>query len=258
MSAPGETPVAVAAGVVYRRVLLKLSGEALMGAGRFGIEPESLQAVARGVGELRALGVEVALVIGAGNIFRGAALVRGGMERVTADHIGMLATVVNALALQDALEHSGLIARVMSAIRVNELCEPYLRRRAMRHLEKGRVVIFAAGTGNPFFTTDTAASLRAVEVEADLMIKATKVDGVYSADPLSDPTARRYTHLDFDHVLRKKLSVMDATAVVMCRDNNMPLRVVDMDRPGAFVRSVMGEDEGTLVENIPDDSTSGV
>ena len=258
MAASGEATSATAAGVVYRRVLLKLSGEALMGRERFGLDPESLQAVARGVGELRAMGVEIALVTGAGNIFRGAGLVRGGMERVTADHIGMLATVVNALALQDALERNGIVARVMSAVRVNELCEPYLRRRAMRHLEKGRVVIFAAGTGNPFFTTDTAASLRAVEVEADLMIKATKVDGVYSADPLSDPTARRFDRLNFDQVLQWKLSVMDATAIVMCRDNDMPLRVVDMDKPGALVRSVMGENEGTLVENVPDDGDSGV
>ena len=258
MAASGGSSRALASGVVYRRVLLKLSGEALLGRERFGIDPESLHTVARGVGELRAMGVEVALVIGAGNIFRGAALVKGGMERVTADHIGMLATVVNALALQDALERNGLIARVMSAIRVNELCEPYLRRRAMRHLEKGRVVIFAAGTGNPFFTTDTAASLRAVEIEANLMIKATKVDGVYSADPLSDPTARRYARLDFDQVLHRKLSVMDATAIVMCRDNDMPLRVVDMDKPGALVRSVMGEDEGTLIVNVPGDGGSGV
>ena len=247
-----------ASGVVYRRVLLKLSGEALVGEERFGIEPQALRTVAHGVGELREMGVEIALVIGAGNIFRGAELVTGGMERVTADHIGMLATVVNALALQDVLERSGLIARVMSAIRVNELCEPYLRRRAMRHLEKGRVVIFAAGTGSPFFTTDTAASLRAVEVEADLMIKATKVDGVYSADPLSDPTARRFARLDYDQVLHQKLSVMDATAIVMCRDNDMPLRVVDMDRPGALVRSVMGEDEGTLIGHVPGGEDSGV
>lgn len=253
-----ETPGATVPGVVYRRVLLKLSGEALMGEERFGINPEPLQTVSRGVGELRAMGVEVALVIGAGNIFRGAALVQGGMERVTADHIGMLATVVNALALQDVFERNGLVARVMSAIRINELCEPYLRRRAMRHLEKGRVVIFAAGTGNPFFTTDTAASLRAVEIEADLMIKATKVDGVYSADPLSDPTARRFVRLDYDQVLQRKLSVMDATAIVMCRDNDMPLRVVDMDKPGALVRSVMGEDEGTLIENVPGGEDSGV
>ncbi len=247
-----------ASGLVYRRVLVKLSGEALMGEERFGLDPQALQTVARGVGELGATGVEVALVIGAGNIFRGTGLVKGGMERVTADHIGMLATVVNALALQDALERSGLVARVMSAIRVNELCEPYLRRRAIRHLEKGRVVIFAAGTGNPFFTTDTAASLRAVEVEANLMIKATKVDGVYSADPLTDPTARRFARLDYDRVLHGKLSVMDATAIVMCRDNDMPLRVVDMDKPGALVRSVMGEDEGTLIEHVPGGEESGV
>ena len=258
MPASGDETGSNAEGVVYRRVLLKLSGEALSGAERFGIRPESLKVVARGVGELRAMGVQVALVIGAGNIFRGADLMKGGMERVTADHIGMLATVVNALALQDAFERDGLIARVMSAIRINELCEPYLRRRAMRHLEKGRVVIFAAGTGNPFFTTDTAASLRAVEVEADLMIKATKVDGVYSADPLTDPQARRFARLDFDQVLRMKLSVMDATAIVMCRDNNMSLRVVDMGKPGALVRSVRGEEEGTLVENVPDATNSGV
>ena len=259
MAAPGAAKEAGTAGVACRRVLLKLSGEALADAEqRFGLAPEALLAVARGVGELQALGVEVALVIGAGNIFRGAELVRGGMERVTADHIGMLATVVNALALQDVLERNGFIARVLSAIRVNELCEPYLRRRAVRHLEKGRVVIFAAGTGNPFFTTDTAASLRAVEVEADLMIKATKVDGVYSADPMSDPAARRFSRLGFDQVLRMKLSVMDATAIVMCRDNDMPLRVIDMNKPGALVRSVMGEDEGTLVENVPDEPGSGV
>ena len=259
MAALGAVKESGAAGVAYRRVLLKLSGEALAGAEqRFGIEPEALLAVARGVGELQTLGVEVALVIGAGNIFRGADLVQGGMERVTADHIGMLATVVNALALQDVLERNGLIARVLSAIRINELCEPYLRRRAVRHLEKGRVVIFAAGTGNPFFTTDTAASLRAVEIEADLMIKATKVDGVYSADPVFDPEARRFSRLGFDQVLRMKLSVMDATAIVMCRDNNMPLRVIDMNKPGVLVRSVMGEDEGTLVENVPDEPGSGV
>ena len=258
MAASGQGPGGTEPGVVYRRVLLKLSGEALREDGGFGIAPESLQTVARGVGELHSMGVEVALVIGAGNIFRGAALVQGGMERVTADHIGMLATVVNALALQDVLERNGLIARVMSAIRINELCEPYLRRRAMRHLEKGRVVIFAAGTGNPFFTTDTAASLRAVEVEANLMIKATKVDGVYSADPLTNPTARRFTRLDFDQVLQWKLSVMDATAIVMCRDNDMPLRVVDMDKPGALVRSVNGEDEGTLIANVPGGGNSSV
>ena len=258
MAASRDADGASTSGVAYRRVLVKLSGEALVGEECFGLDPQALQTVAHGVGELRETGVEVALVIGAGNIFRGTGLVKGGMERVTADHIGMLATVVNALALQDVLERNGLVARVMSAIRVNELCEPYLRRRAMRHLEKGRVVIFAAGTGNPFFTTDTAASLRAVEVEANLMIKATKVDGVYSADPLSDPTARRFARLDYDQVLQRKLSVMDATAIVMCRDNDMPLRVVDMGKPGSLVRSVMGEDEGTLIENVPGGGDSGV
>ena len=253
-----EVAAEVAEGVAYRRVLLKLSGEALTGRECFGIDPEALDPVAGAVAELRGMGVEVALVIGAGNLFRGAELVKGGMERVTADHIGMLATVVNALALQAAFERHGLVARVMSAIRINELCEPYLRRRAIRHLERGRVVVFAAGTGNPFFTTDTAASLRAVEVEANLMIKATKVDGVYSADPLVEPSACRFTRLDFDDVLRMKLSVMDATAIVMCRDNDMPLRVVDMGKPGALVRSVMGEEEGTLVANIPGGADSGV
>jgi uridylate kinase len=170
------------------------------------------------------------------------------MERVTADHIGMLGTVINALALQDALERQGQFARVMSAIRINELCEDYLRRRAIRHLEKGRIVIFAAGTGNPFFTTDSAASLRAIEVDADLMIKSTKVDGVYSADPVKDPTATRYARLSYDQVLLNKLAVMDATAVVLCRDHKLPLRVINMNKKGSLIRSVMGEDEGTLVE----------
>ncbi len=223
-----------------------------MGRARGGIDPDALQRVSLEVAELCRLGVQVALVLGAGNIFRGADLVRGGVERVTADQIGMLATVMNALSLQDTLERNRLVARVMSALRINALCEPYLRRRAIRHLEKGRVVIFAAGTGNPFFTTDTAASLRAVEIEADLMIKATKVDGVYSADPISDPSARRFSRLDFDEALNLKLSVMDTTAIVMCRDNSMPLRVIDMNRPGALVRSVMGEDEGTSLGIHPE------
>lgn len=223
-----------------------------MGSSRGGIDPDSLQRVSLEVAGLCRLGVQVALVLGAGNIFRGADLVRKGMERVTADQIGMLATVMNALSLQDTLERNRLVARVMSALRINELCEPYFRRRAIRHLEKGRVVIFAAGTGNPFFTTDTAASLRAVEIEADIMIKATKVDGVYSADPTLDPSARRFSRLDFDEALNLKLSVMDATAIVMCRDNGMPLRVIDMNRSGALMRSVMGEDEGTLLGVDPE------
>ncbi len=235
-------------GPKYHRVLLKLSGEALLGDTEYGIDPDTLKTVATEVGELRTIGVQTAMVIGAGNIFRGAVLADRGMDRVAADHIGMLGTVINALALQDELERQGHFARVMSAIRINELCEDYLRRRAIRHLEKGRIVILAAGTGNPFFTTDSAASLRAVEVEADLLIKSTKVDGVYSADPVKDPNATRYTRLSYDQVLMNKLGVMDATAVVLCRDNRMPLRVINMHKKGSLMRAVMGEDEGTLVE----------
>lgn len=231
----------------YRRVLVKLSGEALMGAEEYGIDPGILTRVAEEVTELVAAGVQVAIVIGGGNIFRGAGLAARGMDRVTADQMGMLATVINALAIQDALERAGLYARVMSAIKINEVCEDYIRRRAIRHLEKGRVVVLAAGTGNPFFTTDSAASLRAIEIGADLMIKATKVDGVYSADPVRFPDATRYEVLDYDVVLERKLAVMDATAVVLCRDNQMPLRVVDMTVPGAFVRAALGEAVGTLV-----------
>ncbi len=231
----------------YGRVLLKMSGESLLGEEGYGIGKAPLEAVAASVVELTEAGVQVALVIGGGNIFRGAGLAAGGMERVTADHIGMLATIMNALALQDTMESHGAFARVMSAVRINELCEDYLRRRAIRHLEKGRVVIFAAGTGNPFFTTDSAASLRAIEVGADLLIKATKVDGVYSADPMQDPKAERYTRLTYDEVLDDRLAVMDATAIVLCRDHGMPLRVIDMNKEGSLLRTVMGEDEGTLV-----------
>ena len=231
----------------YGRILLKLSGEALMGEDGYGIDPDMLKSVSQRVAELLAEDVQVAMVIGGGNIFRGTGLAAGGMERVTADQIGMLATLMNALALQDALESYGLYARVMSAVRINELAEDYLRRRAIRHLEKGRVVVFAAGTGNPFFTTDSAASLRAVEINADLLIKATKVDGVYSADPMSDPGAERYARLTYDEVLDRRLAVMDATAIVLCREHGVPLRVIDMNKDGALRRSVMGEDEGTLV-----------
>ena len=230
-----------------KRILLKLSGEALAAEGTYGIDPAMLNAVSGAVAELVHEGVEVAMVIGGGNIFRGSGLASGGMERVTADQIGMLATLMNALALQDALESGGLYARVMSAIRINELCEDYVRRRAIRHLEKGRVVVFAAGTGNPFFTTDSAASLRAIEINADMLIKATKVDGVYSADPLTDPRAQRYERLSYDEVLSRKLAVMDATAIVLCRDHAMPVRVIDMNKRGALIRAVRGEDEGTLV-----------
>lgn len=218
-----------------------------MGDGDYGIDPEVLSRVASEIKSLIEAGVQVSIVIGGGNIFRGAGLAAGGMDRVTADQMGMLATVINALAMQDAVERIGLRARVMSAIKINEVCEDYIRRRAVRHLEKGRVVILAAGTGNPFFTTDSAASLRAIEVDADLMIKATKVDGVYSADPNVDPEAVRFDVLDYDSVLERKLGVMDATAVVLCRDNGMPLRVVDMRRPGAFLNAALGADEGTLV-----------
>jgi uridylate kinase len=231
----------------YGRVLLKMSGESLLGDEGYGIGEGMLKAVARSVVELTKIDVQVALVIGGGNIFRGAGLAAGGMERVTADHIGMLATIMNALALQDTLEREGAYARVMSAIRINELCEDYLRRRAIRHLEKGRIVIFAAGTGNPFFTTDSAASLRAIEIGADLLIKATKVDGVYSADPMKDPKAERYSRLSYDEVLDDRLAVMDATAIVLCREHGMPLRVIDMNKKGALKRTVLGEDEGTLV-----------
>lgn len=244
--------------IQYRRILLKLSGEALMGESDYGIEPESLERVAGQIHELVELGVQVALVIGGGNIFRGARLASGGMEPVTADQIGMLSTVINALALQDALERKGIYVRVMSAIRINEVCEEYIRRRAVRHLEKGRVIVFAAGTGNPFFTTDSAASLRAIEIGVDLMIKATKVDGVFSADPVSHPNARRYTYLDYDEVLTKKLEVMDATAIVLCRDHNLRLRVINMRSPGALMRAVLGEDEGTLVENRVDRTSAMV
>ena len=230
-----------------RRVLVKLSGEALLGGQEYGIDAAVLTHIATEIRQLTRAAVETALVIGGGNICRGAGMAAAGMDRVTADQMGMLATVINALALQDALERHGMNVRVMSAIKINQVCEDYIRRRAVRHLEKGRVVIFAAGTGNPFFTTDSAASLRAVEIDADLMIKATKVDGVYSADPVQFGDARRFERLDYDEVLAKRLEVMDATAVVLCRDNDMPLRVVDMSRPGALMRAVNGEAEGTLV-----------
>jgi uridylate kinase len=233
----------------YKRILLKLSGEALLGREQYGIDPAMIRRVASEVAEILALGVEVGLVIGGGNIFRGAGLAAEGMDRVTADHMGMLATVINALALQDALERRGAVARVMSALQIHEVCEDYIRRRAIRHLEKGRVVIFAAGTGNPFFTTDTAASLRAIEISADVLIKATKVDGVYSADPMLDPSAKRYSSLSYDQVLSDKLNVMDATSIVMCRDNDLPLVVFNLNNAGDLVRIVRGEPLGTQVGN---------
>jgi uridylate kinase len=231
----------------YARILVKLSGEALMGGGDYGIDPAVIKRIAAELQDIVHMGVQVATVIGGGNIFRGAGLARAGMDRVAADHMGMLATVMNALAMQDALEGFGVPTRVMSAIRINEVCEDYIRRRAMRHLEKGRVVIFAAGTGNPFFTTDTAAALRAIEIGADVLLKATKVNGVYSDDPVRNPAAVRYTHLSFDQVLTDKLNVMDATAIVMCRDNHLPLRVFNLNNSGDLTRIVRGEDVGTAV-----------
>jgi uridylate kinase len=231
----------------YRRVLLKLSGEALMGDLDYGIEPTVIQRMAAEIATVREKGVEIAIVIGGGNIFRGAGLARAGMDRVTGDYMGMLATVMNALAIQDALEAKGVFARVMSALQIHEVCEDYIRRRAVRHLEKGRVVILAAGTGNPFFTTDTAASLRAIEIGADVLLKATKVDGVYDADPVGNPDASRYDTVSFDKVLTDKLSVMDATAIVMCRDNDLPLRVFDLTRANAIVQAMTGDEVGTLV-----------
>jgi uridylate kinase len=233
---------------LYRRILLKVSGEALMGEDSHGINPDIVNRIAAEIGGLVAAGVQVALVVGGGNIIRGMQLADCGMDRVTADHMGMLGTVINALALQDALEHLGMYARVMSAVQINQICEDYIRRRAIRHLEKGRVVIFAAGTGNPFFTTDSAASLRGVEICADAVLKATKVDGVYSADPVTNPDAEFYSHLSYDDVLMRKLDVMDATAIVLCRDNNMPLRVFNISKPGALKQVVLGKQEGTLIE----------
>ena len=233
----------------YKRILVKLSGEALMGVSDYGIDPAFLKRLAAEIGAVRESGVEVALVMGGGNLFRGAGLARTGMDRVTADQMGMLATVMNSLALQDALESIGLHVRVMSAIRINEVCEDYIRRRAVRHLEKGRVTIFAAGTGNPFFTTDTAASLRAIEIDAQLLLKATKVDGVYDADPTANPGARRYDRLRYDQVLDDRLNVMDATAIVLCRDHDLPMRVFNLNEANALVRAARGEDVGTLVTN---------
>lgn len=236
---------------VYRRILLKLSGEALLGASPAGdgsgIDPDVLERYATDVRDLIADGVQVALVIGGGNIFRGAALAARGMDRVTGDQMGMLATVMNALAMQDALGRLGVDARVMSALKIDQVCEEYIRRRAVRHLEKRRVVIFAAGTGNPFFTTDSAASLRAGEIGADLLIKATKVDGIYSADPMRVADATFYPRISYDRALREGLQVMDTTAIVLCRDHGIPLRVMNINEPGALLRLVHGEDVGSLV-----------
>lgn len=233
--------------VLYRRVLLKLSGEALMGELDYGIDPRVIKRIAAEVAEVSELGVEIAIVIGGGNIFRGAGLAGAGMDRVTGDYMGMLATVMNALAIQDALESQNVFARVMSALQIHQVCEDYIRRRAVRHLEKGRVVILAAGTGNPFFTTDTAASLRAIEIGAEVLMKATMVSGVYDSDPRKNAQAALYDTVSFDTVLIDKLGVMDATAVVMCRDNNLPLRVFNMTEPNSLVRAMTDPEVGTLV-----------
>jgi uridylate kinase len=232
---------------IYRRILVKLSGEALMGDKPYGIDPAVTSQIAREIGELQAIGVQTAIVIGGGNIFRGLAASARGMDRATGDYMGMLATVINALALQDALEQQGIVTRVMSAIEMRAVAEPFIRRRAMRHLEKGRALIFAAGTGNPYFTTDTAAALRAMEIKADVIMKATKVDGIYTADPLKDPSARRYDRISYLEVLEQRLEVMDATAISLCMDNRLPILVFDLRTAGNLRRAVLGESIGSTV-----------
>ena len=231
----------------YNRILLKLSGEALTGDAEFGIDPKVLDRMAVEVGQLVGLGVQIGMVIGGGNIFRGPALHSAGMERVTGDHMGMLATVMNALAMRDALERASIPTRVMSAIPMSGVVEHYDRRTAIRHLNASDVVIFSAGTGNPFFTTDSAACLRGIEIDADLVLKATKVDGVYSADPEKDPSAVKYDHLTFDEVIEKKLGVMDMTAILLSRDHGVPIKVFNMNRPGALLANVLGDADGTLI-----------
>jgi len=231
----------------FNRILLKLSGEALMGSMDYGIDPSYIRRIATEVKAVSDIGVEVAMVIGGGNIFRGAGLAEAGMDRVTGDHMGMLATVINCLSMQDALETQGAYCRVMSALNINDVCEDYIRRRAVRHLEKGRIVLFAAGTGNPFFTTDSAASLRAVEVGADIMIKGTKVDGIFDKDPMKHDDAVKYDEVSFDEAINKRLGVMDQTAIVMCRDNDLPVKVFNMNHDGDLMRLVMGENVGTTV-----------
>jgi len=231
----------------YKRVLLKLSGEVLMGDSGYGIEPETINRLASELIEVRKSGVELAIVIGGGNIFRGMMGTASGMDRASADYMGMMATIMNAIGLQDAIERQGEPVRVVSALHVREVAEPYIRRRSVRHLEKGRIVIFAAGTGNPYFTTDTAASLRAMEIQADVVLKGTKVDGVYTADPMRDPEAMRYDTLSFTEALTKQLGVMDATALSLCRDNRMPIIVFDVTTAGQMLKAVSGESVGTLV-----------
>jgi uridylate kinase len=232
---------------MHKRVLLKLSGEALMGDDAFGINRATIMRMTEEVAEVVSMGVQLAIVIGGGNIFRGVAPGAQGMDRATADYMGMMATVMNALALQDALKHRGVDARVQSALNIEQVVEPYIRPTALRYLEEGKVVVFAAGTGNPFFTTDTAASLRGAEIGAEIVLKATKVDGIYSADPNKDSSATRYNRISFDEVINRRLEVMDATAFALCRDQKLPIRVFSINKPGALKRAVSGEDEGTLV-----------
>jgi len=233
--------------IKYKRILLKLSGEALMGAEDYGIDPQVINRISQEISQVHRLGVEVGIVIGGGNIFRGAGLSKSGIDRVTGDHMGMLATVMNSLALQNALEKQNIKVRVMSAIGIHEVCEDYIRRRAIRHLQKGNITVFAAGIGNPFFTTDSAASLRAIEINADIVLKATKVDGIYSADPVKDPEAFKYDHLTYDEVIEKKLAVMDTSAVVLCRDRKMPIRIFNMNQENALMDIVKGSNIGTVV-----------
>lgn len=232
----------------YKRIVLKLSGEALMGKEEFGIEQSQLESYAQSIKEVVDAGIELAIVIGGGNIYRGLQAEKSGIDRVQGDYMGMLATVINGLALQNVLEKSGIFTRLVSAIKMEQICESYIRRKAIRHLEKGRVVIFSAGTGNPFFTTDTAASLRAIEIEADIILKGTKVDGVYSADPVKDKTATRYESITFSEVYDNRLKVMDMTAFTLCNENNLPIIVFDMNKKGNLLKVVKGEKVGTLVE----------
>jgi uridylate kinase len=231
----------------YNRILLKLSGEALMGDKSYGIDPSRLEQYAQEIKKVASQGVQIAIVIGGGNIFRGGQSERIGIDRVQGDHMGMLATLINGMALQSALEKTGVYTRLLSAIPINQVCEPFIRRRAVRHLEKGRVVIFGAGTGNPYFTTDSAASLRAIEIEADVVLKGTRVDGIYSADPEKNPDAKRYVNVSFEEVFNKGLNVMDMTAFTLCKENNLPIVVFDMNIPGNLLKLVQGEEVGTLV-----------
>jgi uridylate kinase len=239
----------VSAAPAYKRILLKLSGEALMGEDAYGINRATIDRIVAEIAVVAAMGVEIAVVIGGGNIFRGIAPAAAGMDRATADYMGMLATVMNALALQDAMRRGGLNGRVQSALNIEQVVEPYIRGKAMRYLDEGKIVIFAAGTGNPFFTTDTAAALRGTEMGCDIVLKATKVDGVYSADPKADPQARRYARVSFDDAIKQNLKVMDATALTLCRDQKLPINVFSIFKAGALKRVVMGEDEGTLVHS---------